>query len=260
MPERSVMEIRRAVATVVKRLDRQFGFREWCRGEPRPPRGGFDLAGEKIIDWGWVCVHLPTGSLRALEVGCGESPIIPAMLARGYNVTGVDPDASITTAVNGFGFICGDFNEIELIPGFDLVIACSSIEHFGLAGRYGATADDDADLKAARKIHSLLAPSGRLLLTIPVGMDAVHVPWHRVYGSERLPRLIEGFTIVEARFWTKSPWQPWYETTMQHALNQPVALQRYALGQFALTKATGCGHQRLAIRNDITIPTSVRPS
>ena len=183
MPERSVMQIRRAVATVVKRLDRQFGFREWCRGEPRPPRGGFDL-----------------------------------------------------------------------------VIACSSIEHFGLAGRYGATADDDADLKAARKIHSLLAPSGRLLLTIPVGMDAVHVPWHRVYGSERLPQLIEGFTIVEARFWTKSPWQPWYETTMQHALNHPVALQRYALGQFALTKATGCGHQRLAIRNDITIPTSVRPS
>src|SRR5215471_13065922 len=166
------MHLRRALTSFAKRLDRRYGLREWCRGEPRPPCGGFDLAGEKIIDWGWICVHLPRGSLRALEIGCGESPIIPAMLARGYEVTGIDLDAGITTAVNGFGFIRGDFNEIDLIPGFDLIVACSSIEHFGIPGRYGASPDQDADFKAMRKILSLLSHTGQVLLTIPVGTDA----------------------------------------------------------------------------------------
>ena len=254
------MDIGRAVASFARRLDRQFGLREWLRGEPRPPLGGFDLVGEKIIDWGWICVHLPPGPKRALEIGCGESPIIPAMLARGYDVTGVDLDASITTAVNGFGFVCGDFNAIELVPGFDLVIACSAIEHFGLAGRYGSKPDEDADLSAMRKIHALLAPSGQMLLTIPIGTDVVHRPWHRVYGPERLPLLIDGFTVTEARFWAKAPWQPWYETTMQHALHQPVVLQRYALGQFVLTKAGSAQRKRSRVTTGVAIPASLRPS
>ena len=46
------------IRTMQKGLDREFGVRAWLRGEPRPPRGGFDLAGEKIIDWGWICANL----------------------------------------------------------------------------------------------------------------------------------------------------------------------------------------------------------
>ena len=235
------MQIGRVVGSLARQFDRRFGVREWLRGERRPPRGGFDLYGEKIIDWGWICVHLPAGPKRALEIGCGESPIIPAMLARRYEVIGVDLDASITVAMNGFRFVRGDFNSIELVPGFDLVVACSAIEHFGLAGRYGSTQDENADLKAMHKVHTLLSPSGQVLLTIPIGLDAVHAPWHRVYGTDRLPLLIDGFTVTEACFWAKVPWQPWYETTMQHALNQPVAPQRYALGQFMLTKSGNDG-------------------
>jgi len=182
------------------------------------------------------------------------------MLARGYEVTGIDLDAGITTAVNGFGFIRGDFNEIDLIPGFDLIIACSSIEHFGIPGRYGASPDQDADFKAMHKILSLLSHTGQVLLTIPVGTDAVHVPWHRVYGPERLPVLIDGFTIVEARFWAKSPWHPWYETTMQNAMKQPVALQRYALGQFVLAKDLPGKSSRSRPDMDSNILTSVSSS
>jgi hypothetical protein len=217
-----------------RRIDRELGVREWLRGQPRPPRGGFDLAGEKMIDWGWICVNLPPGPRRALEIGCGESPVLPAMLARGYEVTGVDLDATITKELNGFSFVQGDFNRIELVPTFDVVVACSTLEHFGLEGRYGSTQDDNADLIAMRKVRSLLSPLGKAFITIPVGRDAVHSPWHRVYGRNRLPLLLEGFAITESRFWTKVPWGPWYETTLQNAFDQPVTLQRYALGHFAL--------------------------
>lgn len=218
-----------------RKLDRALGLRAWLRGEPRPPRGGFDLAGEKIIDWGWICSMLPAGPRRALEIGCGESPILPGMLTRGYDVTCVDLDSKILSELNGFNFIKGDFNEIALVPGFDVIVACSSVEHFGLAGRYGSASDSDADMKAMRKIHTLLSSGGEAFVTVPVGSDAVHQPWHRVYGRERLPQLFDGFAIKRSCFWTKTPWGPWYQTTLKHALDHPVSIQRYALGQFVLT-------------------------
>jgi hypothetical protein len=221
---------------MAKQLDRTFGLREWLRGEPRPPRGGFDLAGEKIIDWGWICINLPAGKQRALEIGCGESPILPAMIARGYDVTGIDFNERIAHEISGFTFVRGDFNQVGLIPGFDVIVACSAVEHFGIAGRYGSNNSPDADLEAMKKIHSLLSRSGRLFLTVPVGKDSVHQPWHRVYGRTRLPRLLKGFVIVQARFLAKNPYGPWYETTMQHALNHPEVTVRYAIGEFILVR------------------------
>ncbi|HWR14698.1 MAG TPA: DUF268 domain-containing protein [Terriglobales bacterium] len=217
-------------------LDQRFGVRAWLRGEPRPPRGGFDLEGEKILDWGWICVNLPEGPKRALEIGCGESPVIPAMLARGYDVTAVDFDARIAREISGFTFIRGDFNQVGLVPGFDVVVACSAIEHFGLSGRYRSDEDTNADLRAMKKVRSLLSKDGIVFLTIPIGLDAIHAPWHRVYGSERLPMLLEGLVIVRSRFLLKNPHGPWYETTLHNAFNHPVMLQRYALGEFVLSR------------------------
>ena len=231
------MRIGYDVGRCIRKLDREFGVRAWLRGEPRPPRGGFDLAGEKILDWGWISAHLPCGPRRALEIGCGESPILPGMLARGYKVTCVDLDNTIVAELKGFNFIQGDFNDIELVPEFDVIVACSCLEHFGLAGRYGSQPDSDADLKAMDRIHRLLSSHGEAFVTIPIGQDAVHMPWHRVYGSERLPRFLQGFTIKESCFWAKKPWGPWYETTLRHALDHPVSIYRYALGQFHLTKS-----------------------
>jgi SAM-dependent methyltransferase len=222
---------------IARTFDRTFGIREWLRGEPRPPKGGFDLAGEKIIDWGWICVNLPVGRKRALEIGCGESPVIPAMLARGYEVVGMDFDRKISTQLSGFTFVQGDFNTVELAPGFDVIVACSAIEHFGLSGRYGSGEDESGDLKAMRRIRSLLAPAGVVLLTVPVGADMVLRPWHRVYGTQRLPLLLDGFRIVQSRFLIKQPWGPWRESTKDVALGQPPDIRRYALGELMLCAA-----------------------
>lgn len=228
------MALSNVVQRYARHFDRQLGIRAWLRGEPRPPRGGFDLAGEKILDWGWICVNLPSGPKRALEIGCGESPILPAMLAHGYDVTCVDIDATITSELSGFQFVQGDFNQTELHPSFDVIVACSAIEHFGLEGRYASNSDPEADLKAMSRIRGLLSDVGKAFITVPLGADAVHMPWHRVYGRERLPDLLSGFRIQESRFWIKRPWGPWQESTLKHALDQPIDLQRYALGQFLL--------------------------
>ena len=228
------MPLGKSLGKFAKRLDTEFAIKAWLRGEPRPPRGGFDLAGEKIIDWGWICANLPDGSKRALEIGCGESPVIPAMLARGYDVVGLDFDPKVSRQLSGFRFVQGDFNSVELTPGFDLIVACSAIEHFGLSGRYGSAEDPVGDLKAMQKIRSLLSDDGIAMVTIPVGIDVVHRPWHRVYGQQRLPLLLEGFRIVKSRFLVKAPWGPWRETSESIALMHPPDIRRYALGELIL--------------------------
>src|SRR5437870_9916435 len=94
----------RMLGNMARRLDKRFGIQALLAGEPRPPAGGFDVRGEKLLDWGFICGSLPRGPKRSLEIGSGHSPIIPAMLALGYDVTAVDacPDAS--NFVGGFEF------------------------------------------------------------------------------------------------------------------------------------------------------------
>ncbi len=222
------------LGTVVRKLDRRFGVIALLNGEPRPPRGGFDLEGEKLIDWGWICTHLPCGRQRALEIGPGKSPIIPAMLAMGYEVTAVDSSSDPTTIVRGFRFVRGDFNDFPCDQRFDVIVICSVVEHLGLAGRYNARAEPDGDLMAMRRIRGLLESSGIVLLTIPIGRDAVHQPWHRVYGRVRLPKLLEGFQVTQSRYLTKDPGGAWYPTTEERALDTPVDIRRYALGEMVL--------------------------
>ena len=227
------MGARVMIKQLASNVDRSFGIRQWLRGEPR---GGFDLAGEKILDWGWICANLPRERLRALEIGCGNSPVLPTMLALGYDVVGIDLDGTIAKQVTGFTFIQGDFNEIELAPAFDVIVACSCIEHFGLSGRYGSDEDENADLRAMGKVSRLLTPSGILFLTIPVGHDMVFRPWHRIYGKQRLGSLLEGFEVERSRFFIKDPWGPWFDATEEAALDFPADPARYALGEMILRK------------------------
>lgn len=117
---------------------------------------------------------------------------------------------------------------------FDVVVACSAIEHFGLSGRFGSSEDEDGDLKAMRKIATLLKPSGLFFLTIPVGTDMVFRPWHRVYGEKRLKTLLDGFEVAQSRFLVKEPWGPWYKVPREVALQAPADQVRYGLGEMIL--------------------------
>lgn len=223
-----------AVGKALEYLDRNFGVRAWLKGEPRPPRGGFDLAGEKFLDWAWICVNLPPGPKRALEVGSGQSPIVPAMLALNYDVVAVDLGDGLERQARGFTFVKGDFNKVSVEPPFDVIVACSAVEHFGLSGRFGSDEDEEGDLKAMRRIRALLHPQGLVFLTIPVGVDAVYKPWHRVYGKHRIAKLFDGFEIVRSRFFIKEPWDSWRQAEREEALEFPASVTRYALAQIVL--------------------------
>lgn len=222
------------IGKMAKRVDRHFGLREWLRGEPRPPAGGFDLEGEKLIDWGWICANLPRGHFKALEIGPGKSPIIPAMLALGYDVTAIDQWDDPSAIVEGIRFIPQDFNEAKFSSRFDVIVLCSVVEHIGVAGRFNSHDDRDGDLKAMQTVRHLLSATGKLFLTIPVGADALYPPWHRVYGRKRLPFLTDGFETICSRFLVKDPGGPWRVCSEAEALDAPADIRRYALGEMIL--------------------------
>jgi len=220
-----------------KMLDRRLGIRNRIRGLPA---AGFDLEGEKPLDWGWVVAHLPRSPRQhILDVGCCQSPVIPAASALGHEVVGIDTDR-LPYEVPGVAFHQGDFLELDLGEvSFDVVVLCSVVEHIGLPGRYRQKNIPDGDLQAMEKTARLLKPDGIVILTVPVGVDMVFTPWHRIYGPGRLPRLIEGFSIESERCFVKQPGNPWRLAQRAEAMTFDGNGLSYALGQFVLKTRGG---------------------
>lgn len=230
------MKIKRTIRSLLKTVDNILRIRAWLFEDLQAP-SEFDLHGEKELDWSWVVANVPQRSSRILDVGCVGSPISPILASMGHEVIGIDLRADISYTLEGFMFIQGDFNQIDLGGMlFDVVILCSTVEHIGLSGRYGNRDDPEGDIKAMQKVRNILKSGGICILTVPVGLDGVYSPWHRVYGQKRLPRLLQGFSVIKSRYFVKRPRAYWYQTTANEALNCPSSASFYALGQFVLKR------------------------
>lgn len=207
---------------------------------------GLNLLGDRDIEWSWIASQIPSGPGEALDFGPGGSHLALIAAQRGFNVTAVDLEPLHWPYVHRrLRFIRGDILKLPLpTEHFGLVINCSTVEHVGLAGRYGVTENrPDGDLEAMARLRKLMKPGGLMLLTIPVGQDAVFAPLCRVYGKEWLPRLLDGYIVEKEVFWIKDKENRWVMCNKKAALNFKAsagswgALKNvYALGCFVLKK------------------------
>jgi SAM-dependent methyltransferase len=198
-----------------------------------------DLSGDRDIEWSWVASRLPDGPGEVLDFGAGGSNLSLIAAQRGFNVTAIDLRVIHRPYVYPrISFIQGDILKIDLPKTFfDIVINCSSVEHVGIVGRYGVTKmHDDGDLKAMERIRSFMKPEGIMILTIPVGCDAVFPPFHRVYGTKRLPILLNTYTVDKEEFWLKNDQNIWVITDKQIALRKESQERLYGLGCFVLKR------------------------
>jgi SAM-dependent methyltransferase len=213
---------------------------------PAPPPNKVNIWGERQVEWSFISSHLPAGPGEALDFGCEFGYLSLLAARKGFRVTALDlQQQNFPWRDPNVSFLQGDLLEISLPEGhFDLIIDCSSVEHVGLSGRYGITEGaSDGDLAVMRRFHQLLKQDGTLLATMPCGRDTVVAPWHRVYGRERLPRLLDGFHVAEQSFWVKDEENRWNEVDRETALDfapgvHPIEPEQcsYALGCFVLTK------------------------
>ena len=194
---------------------------------------------------------MPDGPGEAIEFGCEQGHMSLVAAQRGFRVIASDlEEQTFTWQHPNVEFRQGDFLKLPLPNGyFDLAINCSSVEHVGLAGRYGVrVSQNDGDIEVMNRLAQILKPEGCLLMTAPCGRDAVLVPWCRVYGSQRLPRLFQCFTVDRQEFWIKNDKNQWVRSSRQAALDfEPRANPSnphgcsYALGCFVLRKSLGGG-------------------
>jgi len=77
----------------------------------------------------------------------------------------------------------------------DFAISISSFEHDGL-GQYGDPIDPYGDIKAMERMKHTVKKNGIFFLAVPIGKDRIDWNAHRVYGSVRLPMLLENWKTV----------------------------------------------------------------
>ena len=214
--------------------------------QPAIPEPVINLYGDRQIEWAYIASRLPVGSGRVLDFGAGHGDLSILAIQKGHRVIALDLEENDFHWTHpGLERICGDLLRLPLpLSKFDFVINCSAVEHVGLSGRFGvAVSESDGDLAAMAKLREVLKPSGRMLMTVPCGRDAVIVPWHRVYGQVRLPKLLDGYEIEEECYWKKQTDNSWYLTDRKSALayiptGHPTkgAFCSYALACFVLRK------------------------
>lgn len=209
-----------------------------------PATTPINLFGDRHIEWSWVAAHVPAGPGQALEFGPGESWVAMVAVHRRWAVTAVDLEPPQWPYVEpNLQHVQGDLLEIDLPENhYGLVINCSAVEHVGLTGRYGVTdTSSDGDLLAMTKLRRLMTPGATMILTIPVGRDALFAPLCRVYGAQRLPKLIDGFDVQTQAYWVKDAQNRWVRCDQQtatafeaHAGDWDWRNNVYALGCFVL--------------------------
>lgn len=202
-----------------------------------PGEGGRTLIGERDVEWAWTLAHLRRGPGRVLDFGSGNGMLALGASFGGNHAVAVDLEQEqYLFRGHEIEYVRGDFNDLEFEPkSFDQILNCSSIEHVGLAGRYGSRAESDGDLRAMAKMADLIKPDGDMVLAIPVGIDAVHAPWHRVYGEVRLARLLERWAISEESYWAKPTGEQYEPVSRDQALADEGSATYYALGLYVVT-------------------------
>jgi SAM-dependent methyltransferase len=215
---------------------------------PATPTRRVNIVGERNVEWSFLSAEMPSGPGQAIEFGCEQAYMSLLAAQRGFHVIANDLQPQAFTWTHpGVEFMLGDLLNLPLPTNhFDLAINCSSVEHVGVAGRYGIDVEqDDGDIDVMNRLAQILRPGGTLLMTSPCGNDAVLKPWCRVYGTQRLPRLFAAFTVAKQQFWTKNQTNQWQSCTREKALafeprNDAADPQgcAYALGCFVLRKGS----------------------
>ena len=196
--------------------------------------GSPTLQGDRSVEWSFCVARLMEGPGSTLDFGADTGLLALAAAQRGRDVVALDRLPPALEYVHPHvTAIQADILERPFPDRrFDQIVNCSSVEHVGLAGRYGSVEQPEGDLEAMAILRDLLAPDGHMLLTVPVGQDLVCRPLHRIYGSERLPRLLEGYEVEEEQYWVKAT--AWERSDRDKALATHGSRSFYSLGLFVL--------------------------
>lgn len=148
----------------------------WVAGRPRAGRPGgptFVLDGS-AVPYARHAYHFTWLNERAVEVALGLPLLAAHRPARVLEIGNVlrHYAASSHLVVDRYerapGVLNADVAELDLAQRYDLVLAISTLEHVGLDE---PEQDPGKPARAVQRLRGLLAPGGRLWVTVPVGYN-----------------------------------------------------------------------------------------
>jgi len=150
---------------------------------------------------------------KILDLGCGGSSISLGLSSFGYTITGIDFRYAGYSHPN-FTYMKKNFFDVEIEKeSFDCVLAISVLEHIGM-GHYGDKPIEDGEIRAMKKIRSILKTNGTLFISVPGGRRKIHekngIRYIRIFDPKQIEELCEGFTIEKELFYEKinQDWLP----------------------------------------------------
>ena len=137
----------------------------------------------------------------ALHVDIGSSVMMVGVLCAQVPVLFVDY-RPLNACIPGLLSVAGDIKRLPFADGS--VPSMSSLhvlEHIGL-GRYGDPLDPQGSARGASELARVLAPGGRLYVSVPTGRDQTCFNAHRVFSPSALRSLfpdllLQGFALVD---------------------------------------------------------------
>ena len=167
--------------------------RAFAENAPLPPRYGVGFD-ERVVELPWAFSRLRG---RTLDAGSSlnHRHVLVRVLPRVTSlhiVTAAPEDKAYPEL--GVSYLFADFRELPLRSGYYDTICCiSSLEHVGMDNTAygGPPREPDPNVAASAAVAELkrvLAPGGRLLVTVPFGAPEDH-DWLRQYGEAGLDAL-----------------------------------------------------------------------
>ncbi|MFN2544852.1 MAG: methyltransferase domain-containing protein [Actinomycetota bacterium] len=171
---------------------------------------------ERVVEIPWMLSRRRDAS-RVLDVGYAFASHVwtSALLDLGIpSLHGLDPTAA---TVPGMRRVRGDVRGLPYRDGsFDLVYCVSTLEHVGRTGygleKQGGNSDDAAAKRSLVELARVLAPGGRLLLSVPFGKRE-DLGWMLQYDEDAWGSLVESgpMTVEEREIFRLTP-AGWVQT------------------------------------------------
>jgi SAM-dependent methyltransferase len=132
----------------------------------------------------------------ALHVDVGSSVLTMSVLSAHAPTVFVDY-RPLKTHLTNLRCVAGSIVSLPFATKGTTSLSCMHVlEHIGL-GRYGDPIDPQGSYKAADELARIVAPGGRLYLTVPVGRARVCFNAHRVFAPEEIPSMFPALYLAE---------------------------------------------------------------
>lgn len=172
-------------------------------------KAGQPPASDRYIEYPWLLENINLKSGRLLDIGSTIGDLLSGSLPQDVEIHCLNLNDKKFNS-REIKFKKGDIRQSGYPDNyFDLISCISTLEHIGVAGRYGCDEDPAGDFKAMAEIKRILKPGGELLLSVPYGASDV-LPINKLYNKTRIENLFSGWEIIsqELRKFSKT-WRVW---------------------------------------------------